>query len=176
MLSRLWNTNTGTPPGLQLTDQLLELLVCHVTVKHQGIMSRAGSSTGSAAAVASLVFPGVEFPSPDDFSSFFCCSFLFRCSFFFSSSCSAILGTMCYNSESTISQRPAGSVCAHAGDGRPYLAQGSSMQYIRRKQTRCACETVVRRERESIYKQGRIYLICWPNASKTGNHNTHHLL
>ena len=28
----------------------------------------------------------------------------------------------CYNSESTGAQRPAGSVCAHAGDGRPYLA------------------------------------------------------
>ena len=31
------------------------------------------------------------------------------------------------------------------------------------------------RKRKSNYKQGRIYLICWPNASKTGNHNTHHL-
>ena len=31
-------------------------------------------------------------------------------------------------------------------------------------------------ERESNYKQGRIYLICWPNAAKTGNHNDHHLL
>ena len=55
---------------------------------------------------------------------------------------------ICYISESTKAQRPAGSVCAHAGDGRPYLAQGSSMQYNRRKQTQCACETVViRRER-----------------------------
>ena len=54
----------------------------------------------------------------------------------------------CYNSESTRTQRPAGSVCAHAGDGRPYLAQGSSMQYNRHNQTECACETVViRRER-----------------------------
>ena len=50
----------------------------------------------------------------------------------------------CYNSESTRAQRPAGFVCAHAGDGRPYLAQGSSMQYNRRKQTQFACETVVR--------------------------------
>ena len=48
----------------------------------------------------------------------------------------------CYNSESTRAQRPAGSVCAHEGDGRPYLAQGSSMQYNRRKQTQCACKTV----------------------------------
>ena len=56
--------------------------------------------------------------------------------------------SICYNSESTRAQRPAGSVCAHAGDGRPYLAQGSSMQYNRRKQTQCACETVVRRKRE----------------------------
>ena len=50
----------------------------------------------------------------------------------------------CYNSESTRAQRPAGSVCTYAGDGRPYLAQGSSMQSNRRKQTQCACETVVR--------------------------------
>ena len=41
----------------------------------------------------------------------------------------------CYKSESTKAQRPAGSVCAHAGNGRPYLAQGISMQYNRRKQT-----------------------------------------
>ena len=34
---------------------------------------------------------------------------------------------VCYNSESTKAQRPTGSVGAHAGDGRPYLAQGSSM-------------------------------------------------
>ena len=52
----------------------------------------------------------------------------------------------CHNSESTKAQRPAGFVCAHAGDGRPYLAQGSSMQYNRRKQNQCACETVVRRK------------------------------
>ena len=39
----------------------------------------------------------------------------------------------CYNSESTRAQRPAGSVCAQTGDGRPYLAQGSSMEYNRRK-------------------------------------------
>ena len=32
------------------------------------------------------------------------------------------------------------------------------------------------RKRKSNYKQGRIYLICWPNASKTGNHNEHRLL
>ena len=54
---------------------------------------------------------------------------------------------MCYNSESTKAQRPAGSVCAHAGDCRPYLAQGSSMQSNRRSHTQCACETVVRRKR-----------------------------
>ena len=48
----------------------------------------------------------------------------------------------CYNSESTRAQRPAGSVCAHAGDGRQYLAQGSSMQLNRRKQTQCACEAL----------------------------------
>ena len=53
----------------------------------------------------------------------------------------------CYYPESTRAQRPAGSVCAHSGDGRPYLAQGSGMQYNRRKQTQCACETVVRRKR-----------------------------
>ena len=54
----------------------------------------------------------------------------------------------CYNSESTRAQRPAGSVCAHARDGRPCLALGSSMQYNRRKQTQYACETVIiRRER-----------------------------
>ena len=58
------------------------------------------------------------------------------------------LCVLCYNSESTRAQRPADSVCAHAGDGPPYLAQGSSMQYNRRKQTQCACETVVRRKRE----------------------------
>ena len=52
-------------------------------------MSRTGASTGSAAALASPVSPGVEFPSPDDFSSFFLC-----CSFFFSSRYSALLGTM----------------------------------------------------------------------------------
>ena len=45
-------------------------------------------------------------------------------------------------------QRPSGpkgpldSACAHAGDGRTYLAQGSSMQYDRRNQTQCACETI----------------------------------
>ena len=82
---------------------------------------------------------------------------------------------VCYNSESTRAQRPAGSVCAHAIDGRPYLAQGSSMQYNRRNQTQCACETISRK-RNSSYKQGRTYIICWPNASKTSNHNDHHLL
>ena len=54
----------------------------------------------------------------------------------------------CYKSESTKAQRPAGSVCAHAGDGRPYLAQGSSMQYNRRKSTQCSCETVESEEKE----------------------------
>ena len=44
--------------------------------------------------------------------------------------------------ESTRAQSPAGSVCAHAGDCRPDLAQGSSMQSSRRKQTHCACETL----------------------------------
>ena len=32
-----------------------------------------------------------------------------------------------------------------------------------------ACEML--RRRESNYKQGRISLTCWPNASMTGNHN-----
>ena len=31
-------------------------------------------------------------------------------------------------------------------------------------------------KKKSNYKQGRIYLICRPNASKTGNHNDHRLL
>ena len=43
------------------------------------------------------------------------------------------------------------------------------------KQTHCACEALSKK-RKSNYKQGRIYLICWPNASKTGNHNDHRLL
>ena len=59
-------------------------------------------------------------------------------------------GRGCYNSESTKAQRPAGSVCAHAGDGRPYLAQGSSMQYNRRKQTQCACEALSTKEKEYL--------------------------
>ena len=52
----------------------------------------------------------------------------------------------CYNSESTRAERPAGSV--HARDGQPYLAQGSSMQSNRRKQTQCACETLSTKEKE----------------------------
>ena len=47
----------------------------------------------------------------------------------------------CYNSESSRPKGPMDSACAHAGDGRPYLSQGSSMQYNRRNQTQCACET-----------------------------------
>ena len=38
-----------------------------------------------------------------------------------------LLRQICNDLESTRAQRPAGCVCAHAGDGRPYLAQGSSM-------------------------------------------------
>ena len=53
----------------------------------------------------------------------------------------------CYNSESTWAQRPVSSVCAHAGYGRSYLAQGRIMQFNRRKQIQCACETIVRRKR-----------------------------
>ena len=55
--------------------------------------------------------------------------------------------SFCYNSESTEAQRPAGSVCAHAGDGRPYLAQGSSSQYNRRSRLSVHVRRSVRRER-----------------------------
>ena len=58
-----------------------------------------------------------------------------------------LCGLWCYNSESTEAQRPAGSVCAHAGDGRPYLAQGSSMQYNLRSRLSVHVRRSVRRER-----------------------------
>ena len=58
-----------------------------------------------------------------------------------------VCGRPCYNSESTEAQRPAGSVCAHAGDGRPYLAHGSSMQYNRRSRLGVHVRRFVRRER-----------------------------
>ena len=57
----------------------------------------------------------------------------------------------CYShatQETTRAQSPVGIVCAHVGYGRPYLAQGSCMQYNRRKLTQCACETTVTKEKE----------------------------
>ena len=48
------------------------------------------------------------------------------------------------------------------------MPQGRGMQHNRRNQTQCACETV---EEESNYKQSRISLVCWPNASVKGSHN-----
>ena len=41
-------------------------------------------------------------------------------------------GPLCYNAESPKPKGPLDFVCAHAGDGQPYLAQGSSMQQDRR--------------------------------------------
>ena len=46
----------------------------------------------------------------------------------------------CYNSESSTPKGLLDSVCAHAGDGQPYLA-GSCMQQDRRNQNQCESET-----------------------------------
>ena len=47
-------------------------------------------------------------------------------------------------------------VCAHAGDVQPYLAQGSSMQQNGRNQTQCTCETF---EEERLITNRVTYLI-----------------
>ena len=61
----------------------------------------------------------------------------------------------CYNSESSRPKGLVDSVCARAGDGQPYLAQGSSMQRNRRNQTQCACEAI---EEERVITNRVAYL------------------